>query len=71
VTDGPFIETRELIGGFGILQAKSLDDVIEMSWPYLEILKEWTGGGATSEIREMFDTADVSAELAGQATATP
>jgi hypothetical protein len=71
VTDGPFIETRELIGGFGILQAKSLDDVIEMSWPYLEIFKEWTGGEATSEIREMFDAADVSAELASQAAATP
>jgi hypothetical protein len=72
VTDGPFIETRELIGGFGILQAKSLDDVIEMSWPYLETFCEGIGvDEATSEIREMFDAADFSAELAGHATATP
>jgi hypothetical protein len=70
VTDGPFIETRELIGGFGIVQAKSLDEVIELSWPYLKIFNEGTGGEATAEIREMFDASDVSAELAVQAAAT-
>lgn len=30
VTDGPFTETKELIGGFWILQAKSKDDVVAL-----------------------------------------
>lgn len=29
VTDGPFAETKELIGGFWIVQAKSKEEVIE------------------------------------------
>src|SRR6476620_12424474 len=29
VTDGPFAETKELVAGFWILQAKSQDEVIE------------------------------------------
>ncbi len=29
VTDGPFAETRELIGGFWIWQVKSMDEAVE------------------------------------------
>ena len=29
VTDGPFAETKELIAGFWIIQAKSLDEAVE------------------------------------------
>jgi hypothetical protein len=29
VTDGPFTETKELIGGYWMLQAKSFDEVVE------------------------------------------
>ena len=31
VTDGPFIELKELTGGFGVVQAKSLEEAIEFS----------------------------------------
>jgi hypothetical protein len=70
VTDGPFIETRELIGGFGIIQAKSLEEAIELSWDYLEVFSEGSGGDAETEIREMFDPAEFYAELEAQAAAT-
>jgi hypothetical protein len=35
VTDGPFIESKEIIGGFAIVQVKDLDEALEMakSWP--------------------------------------
>jgi hypothetical protein len=37
VTDGPFIETKEVIGGFAIVEAKDLDEAHE-------IAKSWPGG---------------------------
>jgi len=37
VTHGPFIETKELFAGYSVLQAKSLDEVIEFSWRFLEL----------------------------------
>ena len=35
VTDGPFLEAKESIGGYGIVQAPDLDTVIAMAktWP--------------------------------------
>lgn len=29
VTDGPFIEAKELMGGFAVIQAKSLEEAVE------------------------------------------
>ncbi len=31
VTDGPFIETREQLGGYFLVEAKDLDEAIEMA----------------------------------------
>jgi len=36
-TEGPFTETKEVIGGFAILEAKSLADAIELTKRFLEI----------------------------------
>ena len=35
VTDGPFIESKEIIGGFAIVNVKDLDEALEMAkaWP--------------------------------------
>ena len=37
ITDGPFIETKEVIGGFARVEAKDLDEAHE-------IAKAWPGG---------------------------
>ncbi|OLD06719.1 MAG: hypothetical protein AUI56_05070 [Actinobacteria bacterium 13_1_40CM_2_66_13] len=37
VTDGPFIESKEIIGGFAIVQVKDLDEALEMA-------KAWRAG---------------------------
>lgn len=44
VTDGPFIEGKEAIGGYGILEVADLDEAIAVasSWPH---------PGATLELR--------------------
>ena len=31
VTDGPFIESKEIVGGFSIVQAETLDDAVELA----------------------------------------
>ena len=51
VTDGPFTETKELIAGFWILQAKSLAEAIE--W-----VKKAPMPGGELEIRPLFELED-------------
>ncbi|MEL6110447.1 MAG: YciI family protein [Planctomycetota bacterium] len=48
VTDGPFIEAKELVGGYSILEADSLDNAIELAGgcPITE-------HGGSIEIREL------------------
>ena len=37
VVDGPFTESKELIGGYMIVQARSLDDAVDLIRPWLRI----------------------------------
>ena len=36
-TDGPFTETKEVIGGFAILEAKSMKEAIELTRRFLKV----------------------------------
>jgi hypothetical protein len=54
VIDGPFTESKELIAGFWILQAKSKDEVI--AW----MRRAPFGEGVTIEIRQIYDPADLA-----------
>ena len=48
VTDGPFIELKELMGGWAVLEVNSLDEAIEWSKRFLQII-----GGGESEIVQL------------------
>ena len=37
ITDGPFIETKEVIGGFAVLEAKSMADALALTKRFLEV----------------------------------
>src|SRR3954447_10219852 len=37
VTDGPFTESKELIGGFALIQAKSKEDAVEFTRRFLNV----------------------------------
>jgi hypothetical protein len=50
VTDGPFTETKELIAGYAIVQAKSKQEAIELAKRFLKVV-----GEGESEIRLMQD----------------
>jgi hypothetical protein len=56
VIDGPFSETKELLAGFWLIQAKSLDEAIE--WVKRAPFKE-----GEIEIRPVFETDDFGDEL--------
>jgi hypothetical protein len=63
-TDGPFAETKELIGGYFMMQAKSFDEV--MAWmKRCPCLHE---DGAELEIRRLIDVGDF-AEMSEEANA--
>jgi hypothetical protein len=36
-TDGPFTETKEVIGGYAILEAKSMKEALELTHRFLEV----------------------------------
>ena len=50
VVDGPFTETKELIGGFAIFQLQSKAEAIELTRRFLQ-----TAGDGDVEIRQMPD----------------
>ena len=60
VIDGPFAETKELLGGYWIWQVKSLDEAIE--W-VKRIPSPDDGGESTVEIRPVFEVDDFGDEL--------
>jgi len=37
VVDGPFAETKEVIGGYAVLEAKSKDEAIELTRRFLKV----------------------------------
>lgn len=64
VTDGPFLETKEIVGGFGIIQAASLEEAIELGWEFLEVGSQFNPESHNRcEIREIFDVAELPAEM--------
>jgi hypothetical protein len=51
VTDGPFLETKEVLGGFDVLECRDLDEAIEVAaahpwsrYGVLELRPVWTDG---------------------------
>ncbi len=56
VTDGPFTETKEVIGGWAILKADSKEEAIRIATEFMELhRKYWPGFEGESEVRPMFD----------------
>ena len=53
VTDGPFIELKELTGGWAVLKVKSLDEAIEWSKRFRKIV-----GDGETEIVQLFGPDD-------------
>lgn len=56
VTDGPFTESKEIIGGWAIIEASSKAKAIEVATEFMELHRQhWPEFEGESEVRPMFD----------------
>ena len=50
VTDGPFTEAKEVVGGFAILRANSKEEAVEMAKNFLQVV-----GDGECELRQLYE----------------
>jgi hypothetical protein len=50
VTDGPFTEAKEIIGGFALIRVKSKEEAIEYTKNFLKV-----AGDGETEIRQIWE----------------
>jgi len=55
VTDGPFVEAKELVAGFALVDVPSKQAAVELAQRFLAI-----AGGGESIIRQIYEAADYS-----------
>ena len=59
VTDGPFAESKELVGGYAVLAAKSKQEAIEQTVRFMQLHQEhWPEWEGETELRQIFDPSD-------------
>jgi len=59
VIDGPFTEAKEVIGGYAVLQAASMDEALALTRRFLDVHgDEWE---IECEVREMMEHGDEAA----------
>jgi hypothetical protein len=59
VIDGPFTETKEVVGGFAIMEFKSKEEALEAAKHFLDLHRQyWPGWEGESEVRQLFGPED-------------
>ena len=59
VIDGPFAETKEVVGGYAIFEVKSQQEMIDATVHFMELHREhWPGWEGETEIRQVFGPSD-------------
>ena len=54
VTDGPFAEAKEVVGGYALCQAESREQAIELATKFMELHRlHWPGFEGVSEVRPL------------------
>jgi hypothetical protein len=60
VTDGPFVESKEVVAGFALLEAGSKEEAVRMARDFLKV-----AGDGECELRQIFTGSDESTNCAG------
>src|SRR5581483_8509725 len=59
VTDGPFSETTEVVGGYAQFELKSKEEAVESAVRFMELHKKhWPEWEGETEVRQMFGPED-------------
>jgi hypothetical protein len=57
--DGPFTESKEVIGGFAVFEFQSRAEAVESAVKFMELHKQhWPGWEGETEVRQMFGPED-------------
>jgi hypothetical protein len=67
VTDGPFAETKEVVGGYAQFEFKSKQEAIDGAVQFMELhRKHWPGWEGETEIRQIFGPEDFAQHVNAQ-----
>lgn len=59
VTDGPFSEAKEVIGGYAVYSVRSRNEAVDWTRRFLELhARHWPGWEGEVEIRQVYDPGD-------------
>jgi hypothetical protein len=54
VVDGPFVETKEIVGGYALIEAKSREEAMGIARRFMELhLEHWPTFEGTCEVRPL------------------
>jgi hypothetical protein len=63
VTDGPFTEAKEIIGGYALFELKSKEEAVAGAVQFMELHKKyWPAWEGETEVREMMMIPDCAAK---------
>nr|AUN36783.1 PhnB protein [uncultured bacterium] len=65
VTDGPYAEAKEVIGGYAVYDVESKEEAVKLGTQFMELhQKHWPGWEGECEIRQLYDAAAFKPEVA-------
>lgn len=60
VTDGPFTEAKEIIGGYAQFELKSKEEAVQAAVRFMELHKKyWPGWEGETEVRQMLEPGEL------------
>lgn len=63
VTDGPFTEAKEVVGGYAQFELKSKEEAVKSAVAFMELHKKhWPGWEGETEVRQMFGPEDFACQ---------
>jgi len=63
VIDGPFTETREVVGGYAIMEFDTKEEALESTRGFMDLYrKHWPGWEGETELRQIFGPNDFTIE---------
>ena len=63
VLDGPFTETKEVVGGYAVMEFNSREAAVQSAVEFMELHKKyWPGWDGETEVRQIFGPDDYSFE---------
>ena len=62
-TDGPFTETKEVVGGYAVYDLKSKEEALEWTKRFMDLHRQhWPGWEGEAEIRPMFEVPEFTCD---------